>query len=315
MRFAVESWDPSYGVPVEEAGLEPTNTIVDASVEVEPARWQPIWSDASGAPQTILFIDGVRRIDSRVWITEADAVLPGVCATVAAGAVRCEQGDSTDGAATIEAVLVERGLYTAASSAEPIMAGALAPAVVRYDVHSANGSDDAALYGAVHHHMTELEKLVSDEVGESELIVFDGPLRGRNAALSVGYIKTHQTQYLEPPLQAIVTDLQPGQRTPIFAIGDPLARWSWYLRLPGPLSHPMSGVVRLELPGLGEADSAAARADAVSVALPRYASEPHKESRAPQNLYPISGLEFQLRRRLGHSHVLEKALRVASVAT
>ncbi len=294
MKFAVESWDPSYGVPVEEAGLEPTDTTVDASVEVETAHWRPIQPDASGAPQTILFIDGVRRIDSRVWITESDAVLPGVCATVAAGAVRCELS-----ASTVESVLVERGLYTAATSAEPIVAatrrGQAGPSeagpgeagptgVVRYEMHAASGSDDAALYGAVHHHMTELEKVVSDEVGESELIVFDGPLRGRNAALSVGYVKTHQTLYLEPAGQKVVAELQPGERTPIFAIGDPVARWSWYLRLPGPLSHPMSGVVRLELPGLGDPGSAAERADAVSAALPRYASEPHKEARAPQNL-------------------------------
>ena len=46
-----------------------------------------------------------------------------------------------------------------------------------------------------------------------------------------------------------------GERTPLVLIGDrgPWSRWSWYLRLPGPRSHPLSGVVRCELPGTGSA--------------------------------------------------------------
>ena len=46
--------------------------------------------------------------------------------------------------------------------------------------------------------------------------------------------------------------------------------------------------------------------------LPRFASEPHKDGRAPQNLYPIAGLEGELRRRLGDPHLLERGLRSAS---
>ena len=48
--------------------------------------------------------------------------------------------------------------------------------------------------------------------------------------------------------------------------------------------------------------------------LPRFASEPHKEPRAPQNLYPIAGLEHHLRHRLGDPHLLERALRVTAAA-
>lgn len=145
-------------------------------------------------------------------------------------------------------------------------------------------------------------------------MVFDGPLRGRDASAGVGYVKTQHVQYLDENQHTVVAELNPGQRTPVFAIGSGgrFPRWSWYLRLPGPRSHPLSGIVRLELPGLGGPEAAAERADVVSATLPRFASEPHKEARAPQNLYPISGLEKQLRRRLGHPHLLEKALRVAS---
>ncbi len=46
--------------------------------------------------------------------------------------------------------------------------------------------------------------------------------------------------------------------------------------------------------------------------LPRYASVEYKDSRAPQNLYPIAGLERDLRRRLGDTRLLYRALRAAA---
>jgi hypothetical protein len=48
------------------------------------------------------------------------------------------------------------------------------------------------------------------------------------------------------------------------------------------------------------------------VTLARYASAGYKDSRAPQNLYPIAGLERALRRRLGDAGVLYRALRAAA---
>ena len=46
--------------------------------------------------------------------------------------------------------------------------------------------------------------------------------------------------------------------------------------------------------------------------LVRFASTEYKDSRTPQNLYPIAGLERELRRRLGDSRLLYRALRVAA---
>jgi len=48
------------------------------------------------------------------------------------------------------------------------------------------------------------------------------------------------------------------------------------------------------------------------VTLQRYASAGYKDSRAPQNLYPIAGLERALRRRLGDPGVVYRALRAAA---
>ena len=50
----------------------------------------------------------------------------------------------------------------------------------------------------------------------------------------------------------------------------------------------------------------------MTATLPRYASESHKDPRAPQNLYPVGGLERELRRRLGDPDVLYRALLIAA---
>lgn len=302
MRFAVESWDPAYGIAADQSALEPANQPVDVGVEMPADRWSPVTPDPGSVPASILFVDGVRRIDSRVWIDDGTISRPAVCATVAAGAVRCELGS-----ATIESVEVDRGLYTAVGDAESIVTSHGI-----YEVRRANDHDDAALYLSVHTNMTDLEAEVSSNLDDADLIVFDGPLRDRKGATGVGYVKTQHVQYLEPEQVPVLGALDDAQRTPLFRIGGQFPRWSWYLRLPGPRSHSLSGVVRLELPGLGEVEDAAQRAEEVSNALPRFASEPYKDSRAPQNLHPIAGLERQLRHRLGDPQLLERGLRAAS---
>jgi hypothetical protein len=224
-----------------------------------------------------------------------------VCATVAAGAVRCSPGS-----ATIEAVVVERALFSAASTAEPLDLGPTG----RYELKPLPVATDEALYLAVHNHMSKIEEELSDELDEPGLVMFDGPLGVRDGANSAGYIKSQHVQYLEDEAhQQVIGRLDDGQRTPLFHIGGELANWSWYTRLPGPRSHSMSGVVRIELPGLGDPTAAASRADQITAALPRFASEAHKDARAPQNLYPIAGLERELRRRLGDAKLLDRALR------
>jgi hypothetical protein len=129
-------------------------------------------------------------------------------------------------------------------------------------------------------------------------------------------VKTQHVQYLPDDVVGVLGRLDVGQRTPLVLIGDRGAwsRRSWYLRLPGPRSHPLSGIVRCEVPALGPVDAAITRADEVSSCLPRFASEPHKESRAPQNLTPIAGLEQRLRHLLGDPVLLDRSLRLAAAS-
>ncbi len=303
MRYAVDTWAPDYGTSREEQ-LREASRPVDVGVEVPSDDWEPVTPSAGTvAVDTVTFVDGVRRIDARIWIgaDHGGQDTPGVCATVAAGAVRCRPG-----LATIEAVVVERALFTSADAAEPLDLGTTG----RYELRPLPVATDEALYLAVHNHMTAVEQDLSQELDEPGLVVFDGPLGVRDGANAAGYIKSQHVLYLEDPAQQnVVARLSVGQRTPLFHIGGELSNWSWYTRLPGPLSHSMSGVVRVELPGLGEVGSAAERADQITASLPRFASEAHKDGRAPQNLYPIAGLERELRRRLGDAKLLDRALR------
>jgi hypothetical protein len=150
---------------------------------------------------------------------------------------------------------------------------------------------------------------------EDDLIVVDGPLRGRDRlARALGYIKTHHTAYLDPRRNAVVAALGAGQRTPLFrltSVGG-WRRYTWYLRLPCTPGAPWAGVVRLECSAELPVPDAVTLADRSQVTLQRYASAGYKDSRAPQNLYPIAGLERALRRRLGDAGVLYRALRAAA---
>lgn len=306
MKFSVESWAPEYGIAADQNAFEEAADSVDAAIERPLDQWEGIQPSPHEVPERILFVDGVRRIDARVWIHDGNRSHVGVCASVAAGAVECS---ST--AAVVIATHVKRGLFAPASAG----AGPVASRHAIYEYRPTVSEEPEAIYNGIHELMTELEMAAAVN-HTSELVVFDGPLRGRNDPIGVGFIKTQQVQYLPDELMPILGMMNDGERTPLLLIGGRgFTRYSWYLRLPGPRTQPLSGIVRLELPAVGPISDAVNRAEVISACLPRFASEPHKESRAPQNLYPIAGLENELRHRLGDALLLERSLRVAAAGS
>ncbi len=86
-------------------------------------------------------------------------------------------------------------------------------------------------------------------------------------------------------------------------------RHSWYLRLPGPSGPPWAGIVRIECSADLPVPEVIELAALSQLCLGRFASAAYKDARAPQNLYPIAGLERELRRRLGDPRLLYRALR------
>lgn len=304
--LAIEAWSPEFGAPVEGAQNEPPSAQVDAGAELPEPEWRPLDAgEDAWTPAHIDFVDGVRRIDARVWITGADGdARLGICASFAAGVVRC------DGKAVIRAIKAGRGFFALAGVPDlPTPAGTYRACPVAED-------DIQQLVNGVQERMGQLEvEVAASDPGEG-LTVMDGPLRGRQRIpAAIGYIKSHRVQYLSRDPRAVVARLAPGQRTPLFLIQTKWTRYSWYLRLSEAEGHPWAGIVRCEAWSESALEKVKKIADATAAALPRFASESHKDDRAPQNLYPIAGLERELRHRLGGHAMVYRALQRSVAAT
>jgi len=308
VKFTVDPWDPAYGSSVEsELGQSPV--VAEVEIEVAAEQWAPRDPPATTEiPDAIVFVDGVRRVEARAWIEQGETAVPGLFASYAAGAVRC------DGVAKIVDPLVGRGLFAP---------GDLHDVETRHGRFVAHPADDATpqkLMKTLLASMAELEVTVAERARRAgdEMLLLDGPLKHRrHVPNAVGIVKTHDVKYLEPEQDRIVGALGSGQRTPVFRVdAQPFSRYSWYVRLPGPPGGPWAGIVRCEATGALAAPAVIDLADTVTAVLPTFASAPHKDTRAPQNLYPIGGLERDLRHRLGDAAVLYRALRRAgSTAT
>ncbi len=299
MRFTVEAWDSDYGAPIEQE-LEDASPNVDPSVEFPIEGWRPLLPEIDPLDD-VLFIDGVRRVDATLWI-EQPPDFPGfaLAATYAAGAVRC------NGKATLEVAEVERGLFTSAPAAD------IETGVGSYEIKATKGTTSEELWLGIQQRMGALEAIAARKAGAAQLLVVDGPLSHvRDLDNAVGYVKTQKVQYLPMELRSVLTDLPAGYRTPLFLTTTSWSRFSWYLRL---ANHqgPAGGLVRCEIDADKPVADAARIATRVSATLPRFASASHKDPRAPQNLYPIGGLERELRHRLGDKELAMRALRSAS---
>jgi hypothetical protein len=334
MRFSVDGWDPSYGMSLElEEQLGESTATVEAGVELPAGQWRAVDPDPGLVlPPALLFVDGVRRVEARVWIDDdgpgagspadggpaggdpaADASAA-LCASYAAGVVCCCEQQA-------HVILVEarRGLFTVAPHARDIVTWAGDYTAYRTAPNPAVPMS-VTLSQALQRRLGEVEVTTAVAARaalsghgvppDSDLLIVDGPLRGRqHLPRALGYIKSHHARYLPLDLNALVGALQPGQRTPVFLMGTSWERHTWYLRLPGGSGAPWAGVVRIECAADLKPADAIELAGLSQRCLGRFASAAYKDSRAPQNLYPIGGLERELRRRLGDPRVLYRALR------
>ena len=217
--------------------------------------------------------------------------------------------------AEIVATVVGRGIFSASREIRPVPTRY---PEVTYQPHAAGDSTPEALWIAIQDQMARREVEMAErgarvDAPPDALVLLDGPVTNRtHISEAVGLIKSHATAYLPPELHRLVGDLPERCRTPLFTIGGRGSRHSWYLRLPGGSGAPWSGVVRCECSADLAPAVALVLAERVCATVPRYASESHKDPRAPQNLYPIGGLERELRRRLGDPDLLYRALRSAA---
>jgi hypothetical protein len=313
MDFSIDPWDPSYGQSADGesfgGGDDAASDKVKVTLDVElPAdSWAPVEVMPLDNDPTVVFIDGVRRVDARVWLRDGDdRPHPAIAASWAAGAVVVSGRQ-----ATVAEVEVGHGIVTAWSDATDVLT-----LHGRFEALKATNGSPESLSQGLQAAMNRSEIAVATRAAEAanaDLVVVDGPLRGRDHLTgAVGLVKSHHVAYLDGRAAEVLGALRVGERTPVFLIGGTgpggWLRYSWYVRLPGPGRSPLAGVVRCEAPGRLKRDAVIDLSDITTALLPRFASEPHKDSRAPQNLYPIAGLERRLRHRLGDARLIYRAL-------
>jgi hypothetical protein len=288
---------------------------LDVDTGVEQARWVAV-VPAGERASAVQVVDGVRRVEAHAFADgPVGEPLFGLFGSFGVGAVRCEG----ERAWVLEdALRVERRYFQAGGEATEhvfsVGGHELRFAAEHRGEASANG-----LVDALNRAMLEAESLLADTLAmdESALTLVDGPLRnvrgtGRRV---VGYVKRVMQWYVAPPEQRLLLTLRTGERTPLFRVTDPEdaaapGRSCWYVRIAELPSnfHPLSGVVRLEVPGALPLSRAVALADQASLALPRLASTPARDPRAPQNLVPVGALEAVLTHRLGDREWVRRLL-------
>ena len=310
---------PDYGSGLD-AGLDTADddaASVDVSVE---GPWRAVVPPGE-AFEPIRIVDGVRRVDAHALESLGDgASAYGLFGSYAVGAVHCERGgarilddDTPEGGDLLRVHRVY--LQSGGEPVDCVVGGG--ETWLRYPALSlpaGNGPRD--LLERLQQLMLDEESLLAGMLADdgSMLTMVDGPLRGRAPGMYVaGYIKRIQRWYLGESEQRLLSSLAVGERTPLFRIspgGGGSERWSWYLRLAvlAPHMHELGGLARLELDGALPLAAAVALADRYVRALPRLASTPARDPRAPQNLTPVGALESRLTRRLGDGDVVRRLI-------
>lgn len=297
LALRIDPWAPEY-----DASLQLTEVDKEEIVPVDTTVELPTWGAVdppAGATPPLSIVDGVRRVELRVVSDSDDRLCYGLFGSAAVGAAHL------DARAEIADVQVQRFV---------VMGGGLFPD--DWTIAAPSGSLDftgisvventsiAPLTG-LQEQMRAAEAALADQLAlrPGKVVIVDGPLQPLRppTALIVGYVKRMQRGYLGVAEASLLARLGRGQRTPLFAILDRHPRYSWYVRLApaAPFAHGFAGVARLEIgqtTGLAEAVRVA---DLSARVLPRLASTPDRDPRAPQNLVPVGALEHYLRHRLG----------------
>ena len=297
----LDPWSVDYGSAV---GFEEETPDEETSFEVDPFVETQDWSagrlpEAISLPESTVFVDGVQRVEYWARIDDGDMLAEAAFASVAVGAVVSRAGHAEMTCEYTQRVFGVGG---------PVAA---LPMVVRgggrelvYEVSRADETGQGAVYQAIAIRRRDLEHAcVQKMLAIHPLVIADGRIDRPEVTENqlVGVAKTLHQLYLKGEQRALIARLGAGERTPIFQIGDSWgSRYSWFLRLPYTrrIHHSYAGIVRLEVPVASKVAPTEV-ADMLTSNLPRFASRPEHDPRAPQNLLPVGALEKRLRHELG----------------
>jgi hypothetical protein len=308
MQLKADPWRPDHGVGAEVSfDGEMTHAVVDPTIET--ADWSHAVDPAPCPPRPLVFVDGVMRTEMRVMAVDGDVRAWGLLGSFAAGGVLC------DGTAAFVAEdrPIGRSLLMGGRMEAYDLEVSFGNSKLTFEHKAVTDETPTGLRRGLQRLMLEAEQRLAGELAGSAVVLADGPLNISTdpRAEVVGVVKRMVSAYLEGPQAALLPKLRPGERTPLFALGNhAVDRYAWYQRLlPQDASwHELAGLVRCEVRMELGPSRAAHIADEIACHLPRFAGRPGVDPRAPQNLTPVGALESRLKHRMGSSLYIGRAL-------
>lgn len=306
----LDPWAVEYGSETpgaSSAGDEPEEQV-DAAIEQAPLEWREVRPTGPQPLLRLVFVDGVRRIEGRLVVSNAAQVVHGAIGSFGVGAVRQRDGRAHFAEHHLGRVVIFGSGVTPGS---PIILGR---GLKYLPVSVADDDADAPVRG-LHAQMRACEERFARELAQEDtLVLADGPLNISQPAGGrvVGFVKRLFRLYLAPAELAVVRGLSAGARSPVFLIRSAgrFSRYSWFVRLAAGLrmESEFTGIVRLEVSENAGAVEAVRLADTLTALLPRFVPSRTRDPRAPQNLTPIGALEHHLRHQLGDARLIQRRL-------
>jgi hypothetical protein len=281
----------------------------DIAYDVESASWTALSPSVDASPP-LAFVDGVQNLE--IGVIEDEPGQPpvgGIMASYAAGAM-CIGADPP-----LQHALVERALIMGNGHEDRGRRIRVGAQELAYRAVSCPGNDSNAFTQRLNDLRARLEMSVIERLSDSgRTVIVDGRLPPIGPSAVMGLIKTpHILPFANYADQfQLLPKLKTGERTPILKRRRSAREfYSWFICLctPRPHEFSLSGVVMLEMDTSNSIASVRRAADFTACALPRFASDPMRDPRAPQNLLPVGELERQLRRRLGDPALIQRAIR------
>jgi hypothetical protein len=308
-RVRLDPWEPEYEGAIQLPPDEEEPADVDLRVELD--AWGAVSPPPLPSPGPIFFVDGVRRIEHRLLIeTTPGPTHFGLLGSFAVGATQVTSQAAIVGQEIRRLAVVGGGIELARWEVR-LPTGSI---TVCFDpLAVAENTPEAALNG-LQNAMRECEARLAEALSADDSVVFlDGTLSFFTAPRLrvIGFVKTLLRSYLPADKSALLRELEVGQRTPVFLIKETRhQRYSWYARIARgrAIDSSLTGIVRLETSSALDLQSVRQLADLSAACLPRFASAPGRDPRAPQNLYPIAGLERTLRHWMGDTLVVRRAI-------
>ena len=329
MTVRLLPWQPEFGTSMQFDADSDASLSAPVEISVERPVWSPVTPSRAALPAWRI-VDGVRRVEAYSMEDGLDGQPQhGLFGSYAVGVVA---GGDGEGARILEEwTRVERRYLHAGEAGEDrtLRAGAAELHFRSRPVKNAATANE--LVAALNRAMLDEESLLAQELSRDEaaITLVDSPLRslrspGRRV---VGYVKRLQQWYVSPAEVELLPGLEAGERSPLFHIPPSVGafttdegRFSWFIAIATPASlgahvHPLGRVMRLETSAALPLAAAVELADQTASLLPRLASSPTRDARAPHNLTPVGALEDQLTHRLGDRRYIARLLAASVAAT